>query len=187
MIRKIYLKIARQAIEEQLFDRQIIERKQLVQAYPELSKKGATFVTLNLYGSLRGCIGSLVAHRPLIDDLIENARAAAFRDPRFMPLSLAEFEEVQIEVSLLSPSAAVAYSSTAELKRIIVAGRDGVVLSLSGRRATFLPQVWEELPTFESFFSHLCQKAGLRGSCLEEHPQIETYRVEKIKEGDDEQ
>jgi len=187
MMRQIYLKIARQAIEEQFQNRVLIERDALVSAYPELMEDGATFVTLTLHGALRGCIGSLVAHRPLIDDIIDNARSAAFRDPRFMPLSQAELEEVVIEVSLLSRPELLSYGSVDELKGLIVPKRDGVVLSMHGRRATFLPQVWDELPSFEHFFAHLCQKAGLNSSCLQEHPQIETYQVEKIKEGEDEQ
>ena len=181
-MKQIYLEIAREAIEEGLYNRKSINRAEMVENYPELGEPGATFVTLNLYGGLRGCIGTLAAHRPLIDDLIDNARAAAFRDPRFMPLTMTEFDEVEIEVSLLSMPEPLEYSSTADLKAKIAPGLDGVVLSLNGYRATFLPQVWEELPTFELFFNHLCQKAGLDGSCLEEHPKIEIYRVEKIKE-----
>lgn len=181
-MKQIYLDIAKEAIAERLYEHGTIEREQLVRDYPELAAPGAVFVTLNLYGALRGCIGSLVAYRPLIDDLIDNARAAAFRDPRFLPLSLTEFDEIEIEVSILSTPQHLEYSSTADLKSKIRPGVDGVVLSLSGHRATFLPQVWEQLPTFELFFSHLCQKAELNGTCLENHPRIEVYQVEKIKE-----
>lgn len=180
-MKQIYLEIAKVAIEDTFYNRHTIDKEKILNAYPELGQSGATFVTLNLYGGLRGCIGSLVAHRPLIDDLIDNARSAAFRDPRFLPLSLTEFEEVEIEVSLLSEPKPLEYSSTADLKTKVQAGVDGVVLSLNGRRATFLPQVWDELTTFELFFSHLCQKAGLGSNCLEEHPEIEIYQVEKVK------
>lgn len=182
----IYLDIAKEAIEDTLYERDTIDREKILSAYPELAQDGAVFVTLNLYGGLRGCIGSLVAHRSLIDDLIENARSAAFRDPRFLPLSLTEFDEVEIEVSLLSTPTLLEYSSTADLKTKVRPRVDGVVLSLNGRRATFLPQVWDELSTFELFFSHLCQKAGLGSDCLEEHPQIEIYQVEKVKGVSDE-
>ncbi|MGB5964828.1 MAG: AmmeMemoRadiSam system protein A [Sulfurimonadaceae bacterium] len=185
-MKHIYLDIAKEAIEDTLYDRDTINRENILERYPELAQKGATFVTLNLYGGLRGCIGSLVAHRPLLDDLIDNARSAAFRDPRFLPLSLTELEEVEIEVSLLSAPKLLEYSSTADLRTKVRPGIDGVVLSLSGRRATFLPQVWDELSTFELFFSHLCQKAGLGSNCLEEHPEIEIYQVEKVKEVSDE-
>ncbi len=185
-MKQIYLQIAREAIADRLYERETLDRDALLRANPELAAPGAVFVTLNLYGALRGCIGSLVAHRPLLDDLIDNARAAAFRDPRFLPLSLTEFDEVEVEVSILSAPEHLEYSSTADLKAKIRPGVDGVVLSLSGHRATFLPQVWEQLPSFELFFSHLCQKAGLSGNCLEQHPRIETYRVEKIAEVSDE-
>ena len=181
-MKEIYLKIARQAIEDQLYNRNTIDKEALIERYPELSQKGATFVTLTLHANLRGCIGSLVAHRILLDDIISNARSAAFHDPRFIPLNKDEISKIEIEVSLLSQPKPVAYTTTAELKSKITIGIDGVVLNLDGRRATFLPQVWEELPSFELFFIHLCQKAGLQSNCLEAHPQIERYQVEKIKE-----
>ena len=180
-MRQIYLDIAKKSIEDALYHRHTIEREKIVEAYPELGEKGAVFVTLNLHGGLRGCIGSLTAYRPLIDDLIDNACSAAFKDPRFFPLSLQEFDDVEIEVSLLSPPEVVEYSSIADLKAKVRPGIDGVVLTLYGRRATFLPQVWDELPDFDLFFSHLCQKAGLESSCLAEHPKIELYQVEKMK------
>lgn len=180
-MRRIYADIAKAAIEDVLYDRDTIEREKMLESYPELAQKGATFVTLTLHGALRGCIGSLSAYRPLIDDLIDNARSAAFRDPRFYPLTITEFDEVEAEVSLLSEPKPLEYGSTADLKAKVRPGTDGVVLSLHGRRATFLPQVWDELPTFELFFSHLCQKAGLGADCLEEHPKIELYQVEKVK------
>lgn len=182
-MKEIYLKIARQAIEDHLYNRDNSERERLLEHYPELLKEGASFVTLTLGGNLRGCIGSLVAHRPLLDDITANARSAAFHDPRFMPLTTDELSKIEIEVSLLSQPKEVAYTTTEELKRKITVGVDGVVLRLDGRRATFLPQVWEELPSFELFFMHLCQKAGLPTNCLEAHPHIEVYQVEKIKEG----
>jgi len=179
-MQQIYLEIARTAIEDTLNRRSTIDREALLGSHPELSEKGAVFVTLNLHGRLRGCIGTLNAHRPLLEDLIDNARAAAFKDPRFMPLSAGELEDIEIEVSLLSEPKGVDYNSVADLKSKVRPGRDGVVLSLYGRRATFLPQVWDQLPTFELFFGHLCQKAGLDADCLEEHPAIEIYQVEKI-------
>jgi len=181
-MKEIYLKIARQAIEDHLYNRNTLKRESLLERYPELLQEGATFVTLTQEGNLRGCIGSLVAHRSLLDDLIANARSAAFHDPRFMPLTSDELSKIEIEVSLLSPPRQVTYTTTEELKIKIAIGIDGVVLRLDGRRATFLPQVWEELPSFELFFMHLCQKAGLQKSCLEAHPHIEVYQVEKIKE-----
>ncbi len=183
MNNKILLKIAKEAIEEELYGSRL-DRDYYIKNYPSLQEKRATFVTINERGSLRGCIGSLVAYRSLIDDLIENAKSAAFKDPRFPPLTKEEYEnsKLDIEISLLTQPKELKYSDIKDLKRKIRVGVDGVVLSIKGYRATFLPQVWEQLPTFELFFSHLCQKAGLISNCLDYHPRIEVYQVEKIKD-----
>ena len=177
---EILLELAKKSISDEFEGTESIDRDAVLEQYPELSEAGATFVTLNLYGGLRGCIGSLVAHRSLLDDLISNAKAAAFHDSRFAPLSREEFEDIDIEISLLSVPELLEYSSVEDLKSKISIGEDGVILSLNGYRATFLPQVWEQLPTFELFFSHLCQKAGLGGNCLQEHPEIHIYHVQKV-------
>ena len=177
----LILNLARDAIRDGLNQTSSIDTSTLLSTYPELSKPKATFVTLTLDGRLRGCIGSLVAHRTFLDDLIHNAKAAAFDDPRFYPLSKEEFLHVSIEVSLLDEPKALEYTDILDLKSKISVGIDGVILQKKGRKATFLPQVWEQLPSFEQFFSHLCQKAGLEASCLESHPDIWTYRVQKVK------
>jgi len=181
MQKDVLLKIAKDAILSE-FDGRKIDREALIRRYPELLKKGAVFVTIKERGALRGCIGSLIAHRPLIDDLIENAKSAAFRDPRFPPLRRDEVDKINLEISILSPYKEVKYKNIEDLKRKIRPGVDGVVLKLNGYQATFLPQVWEELPTFEEFFAHLCLKAGINPKgCLEAHPQIYTYQVEKVE------
>lgn len=177
----LLLQLAKQAISDGLNHTSTLDTNALLKNHPELSKPQATFVTLSLDGRLRGCIGTLIAHRTLLEDLIYNAKAAAFDDPRFYPLSNEEFLHVSIEVSLLSTPEPLEYTDIEELKSKICAGEDGVILQKKGRKATFLPQVWEQLPTFEQFFSHLCQKAGLESSCLETHPDIWTYRVDKVK------
>jgi len=180
MDKKILLKIARDAIEAKLKNK-TIDRDKLIKEYPELEKEGAVFVTLKEKGNLRGCIGSIIAHRPLIDDLIHNAQSAAFNDPRFIPLREEELDDVDIEVSLLTPYKELVYTDKKDLKRKIRPNIDGVILRYGSHQATFLPQVWEELPDFELFFAHLCQKAGLRADCLDYHPEIYTYQVEKIE------
>ena len=176
-----YLQIAREAIQNH-FDGSAINKYTYLNQYPELGMNGATFVTLTLYGQLRGCIGSLIAHHPLIDDLISNAQSAAFRDPRFPPLTPAEFQNIIIEVSLLSEPILLDYSDRSDLKSKIRPNNDGVILRHGNNQATFLPQVWEELRDFESFFAHLGMKAGLGNDPLVYHPEIYTYQVEKIKE-----
>jgi len=182
MSRSVLLTLARESIEEVLETRNIIDRGALVAEHPALERPMATFVTLTVGGELRGCIGTLVAHRPLVDDIIHNAKAAAFQDPRFPPLSASEYPRTAVEVSLLSEPQEVSYRDTQELKSIIRPGVDGVILALGGRQATFLPQVWEQLPDFETFFVHLGHKAGIGGNALEFHPQIFTYQVEKAKD-----
>jgi AmmeMemoRadiSam system protein A len=177
MDKHILIEIARNAIVEEFTGKKRIDRDALVRAHPWLAEKGAVFVTLNEYNQLRGCIGSIIAHEPLIDDLIRNAKAAAFSDPRFRPLREEEFEAIEIEVSVLSEPEPVAYRDTEALRRIIRPGIDGVILQLGNYQATYLPSVWEQIGDFDTFFASLCQKAGLSGDCLEQHPQIWRYQV----------
>jgi len=181
----VYIQIARRAIQEH-FDDIPVNKSAYMSAYPELSLKKASFVTLTLEKQLRGCIGSIIAHRPLIDDLISNARSAAFHDPRFSPLNKDEFSKISIEVSILTDPHEVEYQNRIDLAQIIRPGIDGVILRLGNYQATFLPQVWEELTDFESFFTHLGVKAGLGSDPLAYHPDIYTYQVQKYKEGSDE-
>ena len=143
---------------------------------------GAAFVTLTRGGVLRGCIGSLEAHRPLLEDVRANACAAAFRDPRFPPLTLAELPEIEVEVSILSPPRPLAVASEAEAWERLRPHQDGVVLSFGRHRATFLPQVWESLPEPRVFLAHLKQKAGLPPGFWHPDVRLETYSVEKLKE-----
>lgn len=177
----VILDIAKNAIQDGFSHTPTLDQQALLELYPEFAKPKATFVTLTLDRQLRGCIGSLIAHRSLLDDLIHNAQAAAFDDPRFYPLSPEEFSRIHIEVSLLSEPELIVYETRDDLKSKVIIGEDGIILQKGSRKATFLPQVWEQLPTFELFFSHLCQKAGLEAGCLESHPDIWRYRVEKVK------
>jgi len=179
MARSVLLQLARDSIEEVLQSEKSIDREQLIADYPALAEKVATFVTLTIGGELRGCIGSLEAQRPLIDDIVINAKSAAFQDPRFPPVTTSEYLHAAIEVSLLTPPAPVEYTSVEALKAKIRPGIDGVILAHGGRQATFLPQVWEQLPDFEQFFAHLGLKAGLGADALRLHPEVYVYQVEK--------
>ncbi len=182
MDKKLLLRIARDAIMEDLTGFTLVDRAKLLASHPWLGEMGAVFVTLNEGGALRGCIGSLVAHRDLIDDLIINAKAAAFNDPRFPPVSVEELDVLKIEISLLTTPHILGYGDTEDLKAKIRPGIDGVILQQGHHQATYLPSVWEQLPEFEQFFGTLCQKAGLRADCLEYHPTIQVYQAEKIEE-----
>ncbi len=180
--KKIFLDIAKKAILEEFTKEKLIDRDELIAKYPWLLEKGAVFVTLNKNHALRGCIGSIIAHRALIDDLIANAKAAAFSDPRFNPLTTDELDEIEVEVSLLTEPKPLPYTDIEDLRSKIRPKVDGVILQLDGYQATFLPQVWDDLKSFDDFFAHLCMKAGMTPDCLKYHPNIFVYQVEKIEE-----
>ncbi|PKO92392.1 MAG: AmmeMemoRadiSam system protein A [Betaproteobacteria bacterium HGW-Betaproteobacteria-10] len=174
---KTLLQLARNAIASQfgLPANAVVDR-------PELHEMGATFVTLSQHGELRGCIGSLEAWRPLISDVQENARNAAFRDPRFEPLSKAELPITRVEVSLLTPAEAINFNSEADALAQLRPEIDGVIFTAGHRRSTFLPQVWAQLPEPAQFMAHLKQKAGLSANYWGPEVQLERYRVKKWKE-----
>jgi AmmeMemoRadiSam system protein A len=149
---------------------------------PWLRRSGASFVTLRRDGRLRGCIGTVRAFRPLGDDVRGNAVAAALRDPRFPPLSGGELPSTAIEVSLLSALAPVAAASEEEAVARLRPRIDGVLLEAELWRATFLPQVWEELPEPRSFLRQLRRKAGLPGDAWPKGTRLWRFTVRKIAE-----
>jgi MEMO1 family protein len=148
--------------------------------HPVLRCLGATFVTLRRDGELRGCIGTLSAQRELADDVRRHALAAAFRDPRFEPLRVEEFAQLEIEVSLLDAARPLAAASEAEVHAALRPGVDGVLLEWRGRSATFLPQVWEQLPQPGEFMAALKHKAGLPADFWAEDLRLSRYRVRKF-------
>ena len=148
-----------------------------------LDEPGAVFVTLTRHGDLRGCIGSLEARRPLLEDLRANALAAAFGDPRFPPLGEEELDGIQVEVSILSRPEPVGFRDEADLLARLRPGIDGVILEHGWHRATFLPQVWEQLPEPRQFLAQLKRKAGLASDFWADDIRISRYGVEKFKEG----
>jgi AmmeMemoRadiSam system protein A len=154
-------------------------------AHAALSRPGATFVTLFCRGELRGCIGSLKATRELGFDVRENALAAAFRDPRFPPLTATEFDATSVEVSLLSVAENLHFDTERELRARLRPGIDGVTLELADRRATFLPQVWEALPEPGDFLAALKHKAGFPVDFWSPRLNVALYQVTKWKERDD--
>jgi len=148
----------------------------------ELLEERATFVTLTLNGQLRGCIGMLEACRPLAEDVAENAVSAAFRDPRFPPLSRDEFEDLKISISVLSPPEEMTFSSEEDLKEKIRPGIDGLILQEGFQKGTFLPSVWEELPETELFFEHLKLKAGLPAGYWSDTLRVFRYTADYFSE-----
>ena len=149
-----------------------------------LDEPGATFVTLTQHGQLRGCIGSLEAHRPLLDDVRHNAIEAAFRDPRFSPLTAEEFKITRVEVSLLSAASQLIFNSEQDALSQLQPGVDGVILEYSWHKATFLPQVWEQLPQPQEFIGHLKAKAGLQPEFWSNDIKLSHYSVQKWGEGE---
>jgi AmmeMemoRadiSam system protein A len=147
---------------------------------PSLRQPRATFVTLNRHGELRGCIGSLEAHRPLISDVAHNAWSAAFRDPRFPPLATAEWPGLELHISILSPPEPLAVESRASLIASLRPGIDGLIVEEGGRRGTFLPSVWESLGEPHAFVSHLMLKAGLPADYWSQSLRISRYTTESF-------
>lgn len=145
-----------------------------------LDEPAAVFVTLTRHGQLRGCIGSLEAHRSLYDDVTHNARAAAFDDPRFPPLVADELAATHIEISVLTAPQPLPFSE-AEAILHLRPGIDGVILRSAGRCAVFLPQVWEQLPEPHEFIAHLKRKAGLPAALRAEDTQLSVFQVEKFQ------
>jgi AmmeMemoRadiSam system protein B/AmmeMemoRadiSam system protein A len=151
---------------------------------PWLAQAGASFVTLTKESRLRGCIGSLEPARALGADVAENARGAAFRDPRFPALAREEWPLCQVEVSLLSQPKPIRFADEADLLAQIRAGEDGIILEHAGRRATYLPQVWEGLPDKRRFLEELGRKAGIPADTRLARCRVLRYRVVKWKQGE---
>ena len=146
-----------------------------------LQSIGPAFVTLTLEGRLRGCIGSLMAHRPLAEDILANAVKAGFEDPRFKPVTEDEIRAAEIEVAVLSHPAEMSFESEEDLLAQLVPGRDGLILSSAGKRGTFLPKVWDALSTPEKFLNGLKVKAGLPKDHWADDLTIKRYVTEAFK------
>jgi len=149
-----------------------------------LKEPGACFVTLTQQDQLRGCIGSLEARRPLIEDVKANAYAATFCDPRFSLLTPAEMDYTEVEISLLSPMQPMTFKNEWDALEQLRPGIDGVLFECGHYRSTFLPQVWEQLPECEIFMAHLKRKAGLPANFWAQDVKLAHYTVNKWKESD---
>ena len=180
--RQYLLKLAREAIVCHLRDEEPppIDLAALSQS---LTREGTCFVTLTRHGELRGCIGSLEASRPLVEDVRQHAVAAARDDFRFPSVSLDELDDLQIEISVLSIPEPLSYDGPDDLIAKLRPNVDGVVIERGWNRATFLPQVWEKIPDPHEFMEHLCRKAYLPGDAYREPGlDVYTYQVEKFEE-----
>ena len=178
----ILLKIAREGLEDAVKEEPLADIN-LSLLPPSLQELGASFVTLTIHGRLRGCIGTLEAYQPLAEDVQEHAVAAALQDPRFPIVQPPELPDIEIEVSALTPKTALYYEDPQDLINTLRPNIDGVVLQDGFRKATFLPQVWKQLPTPEEFLSHLCVKMGAPAHLWQKrHLQVFTYQVQEFHE-----
>lgn len=180
--RKLLLKMAREALEKGV-RREALPELDLESLPVPLKELGASFVTLTRKGELRGCIGALEAHQTLAEDVQEHAVVAALQDYRFPPVEPEELPEIEIEISRLTPAKLLEYDKPEELLLRLRPCIDGVVLKSGVRRATFLPQVWDNIPDPATFLSYLCQKMGAAPD-LWRHKKLEvyTYQVEEFHE-----
>lgn len=174
---EILLPIARSSIAQSLG-----QSHQAAEDADWLQQPAACFVTLTQQGELRGCIGTLEAHRSLLEDVKSNARAAAFSDPRFSPLTASELTQTDIEISLLSATQILEFSGEQDALAQLQPGVDGVVFEFAHYRSTFLPQVWEQLPDVKQFMAHLKHKAGLSADFWSDDVRLYRYGVSKWKE-----
>lgn len=148
-----------------------------------LKQNGASFVTLSMNGDLRGCIGSLEAYQSLVEDVREHAKQAALEDYRFPPITNAEIPGLHIEISRLTPSVPLKYHNPDDLPGLLKPNIDGVILKDGFKRATFLPQVWQQLPAAEEFLSHLCIKMGAPTDLWKRKVlEVSIYHVEEFEE-----
>lgn len=183
---RVLIRLARQTLQQRLGqpiadrDRALLEE---ALSDPAFQHHYGTFVTLKKRGRLRGCIGSLTAAESIKEDVRNNAQNAAFRDPRFGPLTQSELDQVEIEVSILTPPTRLEYADGPDLLTRLRPGIDGVIIRKGAASATFLPQVWEQLSNKTDFLAHLCQKAGLsRNAWQSGKLEVKTYQVQYFEE-----
>jgi AmmeMemoRadiSam system protein B/AmmeMemoRadiSam system protein A len=179
--REFLLKLARSTITARLKDQQFtINPEEVPQG---LKEKRGSFVTLHIGKSLRGCIGTILPVDPLYESIHKNALNAAFRDPRFPPLTLDELDKVHLEISVLTVPKEISFTDGEDLKRQLKPNVHGVILSQEGRSSTFLPQVWEQLPDKEEFLEHLCLKGWMSRTCWKDpKTKVEVYEAEVFAE-----
>jgi hypothetical protein len=180
------LRLARAKVEDAVNGGSMAERVfEDVTLSERLTADRGCFVTLNMYGDLRGCIGDIIPERSLIKCVLGNAVNAARNDPRFNPVATNELMAIDVEVSVLTPPEVLKYGSPEDLLAKLEPNVHGVVLSTRIGRSTYLPQVWEQLPNKEDFLSRLCTKHGSLPDCWRDRSTIvETYRAVVFSEKD---
>ncbi len=178
----LLLKIARRAITEKKYGNKNDSTGE-TKSSSLLEEKTASFVTLTLNEELRGCIGRIVPELPLLEDIAKNAYLAAYEDPRFPPVTKNELGKIRIQISVLEKPERLNYAGAEKLTELLAQNKPGVIIESSGKMATFLPDVWEELPDPEDFLSHLCAKAGLPANEWRKNKlKISTYKTISFSE-----
>ena len=180
------LKLARECIAGE-FEKKSPDIKDISNGISKnvLKQKRGIFVTLHKKGELRGCIGNIEPVKTLENGIRENAIYAAFKDSRFTPLTRDELSRIDIEISILTLPEKVIYKDIQDLISNLIPGVDGVIMGKGHHRATFLPQVWDQLPEPEAFLTHLCTKAGLPAREWEKGELLlHTYQVFSFGETD---
>jgi AmmeMemoRadiSam system protein A len=176
------LGVARKTIQQELFKDKASSQPDEM-ASPKFAERRGTFVTLTINEGLRGCIGHIIPQESLLEGIRENAVNAAFKDPRFNPLSKKEWDSVKIEISILTDPKPLEYTDGDDLLKKIRPNIDGVIIKKGYYQATFLPQVWEQLPDKKEFFTHLCLKAGMDGNEWKKGKlEVYTYQVQAFEE-----
>ena len=177
--RQRLLQVAREAVLHPLTSQEKYHIE--LSHFPERFRETrATFVTLNTDNQLRGCIGSLIAHQPLVADVAANAQSAAFKDPRFKAVILSEYQDIDFHISVLSVPEKLNITSRKELIRDLRPGIDGLILEENGRKATYLPSVWQQLPNPENFVAELRLKAGLTANDWSMDTTVHRYTTEEF-------
>jgi len=176
------LGVARKTIQQELFKDKASSQPDEMDS-PKFAERRGTFVTLTINEGLRGCIGHIIPQESLLEGIRENAVNAAFKDPRFNPLSKKEWDSVKIEISILTDPKPLEYTDGDDLLKKIRPNIDGVIIKKGYYQATFLPQVWEQLPDKKEFFTHLCLKAGMDGNEWKKGKlEVYTYQVQAFEE-----
>ncbi|MFH1789803.1 MAG: AmmeMemoRadiSam system protein A [bacterium] len=174
--------LARRSITNFLNNGVILEIDEQELPHPLLLEQRSCFVTLKLGGKLRGCIGHIEPIQELYRDIIENSVSAAFEDPRFLPLRSGEFNNLHIEVSVLTRPVKIQCSDASEIIQKLNPDVDGVIIKKGNRGATYLPQVWSEFSTPQEFLSSLCLKAGLLANEWEKGTiEVSIYQAEIVE------
>ena len=178
--RKVMLGLARDALASSFYKTSIQPPDPVP---PGLTETRACFVTLTKHGALRGCVGNLAPHAPLHQTIVEIARKAAFRDPRFPPVDAGEVADLKIEISVLNDAQPLQFQSPEELLNLLRPNEDGVLLEIGGRVAMFLPQVWKQIPDKVQFLDRLAEKAGYPPAAWRgKHAHVSVYSVESFGE-----